>query len=251
MLKDLLEGLGLNSREIKVYMAVLDKQRVIPAQIAQITKLNRPTIYGIAKKLVARGLLIEDLGGKALYLMPASPIELKALIKKEQEESRSKISIIEELSQEISVAKSASNYPVPKIRFIEERGLENYLYTRSPAWEESIKQYDNCWWGFQDHFFVEQYTKWIDWYWKQAPKDIVLRLLSNRAEIEKKIGKRYPRREIKPWENSEGFTATTWIVGDYIVMITADEKPFYLVEIHDKRMAHNMREVFKNLWELV
>jgi len=251
MIKNTLQDLGLNSREIKVYMTVLDKQKVTPAQIAQLTKINRPTVYNIAKKLSARGLLIEDLGGKVLYLLPASPAELKELIKREEKEVRSRINVIEDLSHELLAAKSATTYSVPKIRFIEEDKLESYLYARSPVWDESIKQYDNYWWGFQDHSFVEEYIEWIDWYWNQAPQDVRLRLLSNQANVEQRIGKKYNRREIKPWEKSEGFTATTWVLGDSIVMIITNEKPFYLVEICDKTMAHNTREVFKNLWELI
>ena len=42
---------------------------------------------------------------------------------------------------------------------------------------------------------------------------------------------------------------TLWIVGDYIIMIQTLEKPFYLVEIKDAVLSHNMREVFKKLWK--
>ncbi len=251
MIKELLAGMGLNAKESRIYMVVLERQRVTPAQVAKITKINRPTVYGIVKKLSARGLLVEDLGSKTLYVMPTPPGDLAQLVKKEEEDSRAKIKLIEELSRELLAAKSGATYPVPKIRFIEEADLEKYLYARSPVWGESIGQYDKCWWGFQDQSFVEKYLGWIDWYWHHAAKDITLRLLSNQADIEKKVGNRYARREIKPWDKSENFTATTWILGDYIVMIRTSAAPFYLVEIHDATMAHNLRETFKNLWGLV
>ena len=40
----------------------------------------------------------------------------------------------------------------------------------------------------------------------------------------------------------------TIILEDYIVMASTRQHPFYLVEIHDATLAHNMREVFKKLW---
>lgn len=46
------------------------------------------------------------------------------------------------------------------------------------------------------------------------------------------------------------FTATTWICGDSQIMISTRQHPFYLVEIHDKTMAHNTKEIFRKLWNL-
>ena len=46
------------------------------------------------------------------------------------------------------------------------------------------------------------------------------------------------------------FTSSVWIAGDYIVMASTRQHPFYLFEIHDATLAHNMRETFKKLWSL-
>jgi hypothetical protein len=45
------------------------------------------------------------------------------------------------------------------------------------------------------------------------------------------------------------FTATQAVLGDYVIYAMTDEKPFYMIEIHDRVMAHNFRQVFKLLWE--
>ena len=50
------------------------------------------------------------------------------------------------------------------------------------------------------------------------------------------------------WVGENDFTGTLWITGDYTTMIQTAERPFYVVEIHDAVLAHNMREVFKHLW---
>jgi hypothetical protein len=75
-------------------------------------------------------------------------------------------------------------------------------------------------------------------------------MFSNNSEIEKEMGdKEITRRMIRFWDDKNNFTSTQWIVGEYIISIVTKEKPYYLVEIHDAVMAHNMREVFKKLWE--
>ena len=105
------------------------------------------------------------------------------------------------------------------------------------------------WFGFQDHTFVEKFEKWIDWSWDKATQPIKLKLLTNESDIEEKMkAKKYSdRRMLKFWNNNE-FTGTQWIIGSYIVLIVTKQHPYYLVEIHDSVMAHNMREVFKTIW---
>jgi hypothetical protein len=109
---------------------------------------------------------------------------------------------------------------------------------------------DNIWYGFQDHSFVENYQDWIDWTVKRFKGTrYEVRLFSNASRIEEKMEGRIPERNIKFLKDSR-FTATTWVIGDYLVMISTSKAPFYLVEIYDALMAENMREVFKNMWEV-
>lgn len=251
-MKALLQKLGLDAHEVAVYATVVKQGKTTPALIARLTKINRPTVYNVCKKLVTRGLLIEDLGDKTLKLVPTPPQELKGVLKRDEEELRRRAKLVEELANELSLAKSSASYPVPKIRFIEQERLNDYLYSQTPAWDASIGRFDNIWWGFQDHTFVEQYREWIEWYWAQSHQKIELFMLSNSAPIEETMKqKQITRRHIKPWTKSVSFSATTWVLGDYLVMIVTDKEPHYLVEIHDARMAHNFRELFKNIWGLI
>jgi hypothetical protein len=45
------------------------------------------------------------------------------------------------------------------------------------------------------------------------------------------------------------FSATTWVTGEYVIMLYTQQHPHYLIEIHDARFSQNMRELFKQLWE--
>ncbi len=252
MIKDILKKLGLDDKEIAVYQVVLKYKKTTPAFVGLHTKISRPTVYSICERLTARGLLVKDLGNRNLAFTPAPSEELTQLLRKDKEELISKEKLISELTNELSMLKSGTNYPVPKIRFIEQESIEQYLYTQTEVWNESIFKSDGYWWGFQDHTLVEHYNGWINWFWQNNPQNAKVRLLSNSSKIEKKMeDKQYTLREIKYWNKSKLFSATTWINGDYIVMIVTDKEPHYLVEIHDKRMAENFREVFKNIWDLV
>ena len=192
------------------------------------------------------------MGGKTKYLVARPPKDLSALVQKDKKQIAEKEKLIEKAIAELHSFTKDTKYSIPKIVFIGDDDLENYLYKQSPVWNESILKKDNTatWWGFQDRNFVAHYEPWIDWYWESCPssKKISLKLLSNESAEEIK-SKKFERRKIKFFEASENFTGTLWINGDYLVMVVTGKRPHYLVEIHDETLAHNLREVFKGMWK--
>lgn len=249
MINDLLSQLGFGEKEIKVYLALLQHGKLSPASLAKITSLNRTTIYSTAKELAQKGVIAEDLGGKTLYLVAKDPHDLDYLAQKEEKQLREKQAIIKNAVIELQAIAKPTQYTIPKIVFVAQDEVENHLYKAAARWDESILKYDGTWWGYQDHTFVDSYEKWIDWYWETGsnPKTS-LKLLSNEAaeQIKKK---KFGRRQIQFWKESHNFKTTTWILGDYLVMIVTNQKPHYLVEIHDAVLAHDQREIFKAIWK--
>jgi len=248
MINDLLKQLGFGDKEIKVYLTLLQHGKLSPASLAKIVGLNRSTVYSLAKELTTKGVIAEDLGGANMFLIAKPPQDLEMLATKEETQLREKKAVIKNAVEELQSITKSTQYTIPKIIFKAQDEVENYLYQQTPLWDKSIVKYDATWWGFQDHTFVQNYEKWIDWYWeKGSDLKTRLKLLSNEAaeQIKKK---KFERRQIRFWQESHNFTATTWILGDFVVMIVTNQRPHYLVEIHDAALAHNMREVFKGIW---
>ncbi|MEI6022272.1 MAG: helix-turn-helix domain-containing protein [bacterium] len=251
MLEKILTDLGLGIKEQSLYKIILEKGKVPATTLSRLAKINRTTVYSVAKELLQKGLIVEDLGGKTTYYSPAPVSELDRLIIKEKERIAQKEHTIKDLKEVVQSFPSSTAYSVPKIRFIEEGDLEHYLHEATPRWIESQRATQELtWWGFQDHTFAEKYEKWIDWFWKKAPQEIDLKLFSNDSDIEVQMKEKdISRRMIRFWSGESNFTSTQWVVGEYVVSVLTKEKPYYLVEIHDAVLAHNMREVFKELWK--
>lgn len=252
MINEILQQLGFNQKQIAIYLAILENGKILPSNLAKITGINRTTVYAVTKELINKGVVIEDLAGKTAYLVALPPSNLSTLAQREERELQNKKILIDQAIGELQELSKNTKYSVPKITFIYEQDLEDFLYKQSPIWNESILKTDGIWWGFQDPSFVESYQKWIDWYWKKSvPKTLKLQLLTNLSDIEKKmVNADFQQRVMKFWNNND-FTASTWINGDYLVLIQTQKKPFYLVQIHDKLMAYNMREIFKAIWKTV
>lgn len=248
MISDLLQQLGFGNKEIALYLAVLQQGKVTASNVAKLTKINRTTVYSTAKELIEKGVITEDIGGTTTYLVARPPQDLMQLVVKQEREVQEKKKTIEKAVLELRTLAGEAKYSIPKIVFISEDKLEDYLYKQTPVWNKSMVDTKSMYWGFQDASFVKHYEKWIDWYWeKSGVPQVDLRLLSNEsAEVIKR--KKFPRRLIKFWKGGTDFTATTWIMGDYVAMIITSQRPHYLVEIHDTVLAHNMRELFKGIW---
>ena len=243
-----LKKLGFNDKEAEVYLAILKQGKASPALISRLTKINRSTVYAVAKNLEEKGIVAQDLAGKIIFFT-ALPLEnLNTIIKKEEDVIEEKKKIIALAIAELTPLTKGKNYSVPKIRFVEDDDIENFLYQQMQKWNDNARQTDGACWGFQDHTFAEKYQKWI--LWANKTFKLKVNLLSNDSKIEHKLKKEFDEaRKIVFWKKDVDFSSSIWIMGDYLIMIITRQKPYYLVEINDTVLAYNLREVFKQIWK--
>lgn len=239
--------LGLNENEREVYLAVLKAGKIAPHRVAADTGVNRTTVYSIVKKLGKMGLIVEDLGSKVAYLSAEKPDALVALLEREQQELEKQKEVARTLSRELASMGKGATYSVPRIRFVEEDDLSDFLYKQIGVWNASGLAVDNTWWGYHDNTFTEQYGDWIDWSWKCGPPGMKVQSFSNAAEVELDVHQKHPDRTMRPLPDA-GFDSSLWVIGDYTIMVSTRQKPHYLVEIHDTVLTRNQRQLFKSLW---
>ena len=255
MIDDMLKQLGFSEKEILVYLTILENGKISPAIISSLANIKRPTVYAVGKELLKRGVITEDMEGPGGYFVALPPEHLLEAVKREEQQIAEKKKIIKEAIGELESLPKSKSYSVPKMRFIDEYNVKDFLYRQVPVWEASMIRTKNpTWWGFQDHTFVEnkELREWIEWYWKRAPQEIDLKLISNDSQIETEMKeKNFSKRLIRYWKKNSQFTATNWILGDYVIFVMSKHRPHYLVEIHDAVYAENMRQVFQNVWEVI
>lgn len=249
MSTDHLTKLGFTKRESTLYRVLLTHGRLTATEAAKLTGISRPTVYSVAKELIRKGVITEDVGGSSRIYVAQPPQSLVVLANREERRLEEKRTLIAGAVKELESIALSDKYSVPKLVFIQEEQLDDYLYKQSENWNASMKKRDGIFWGFQDQTFPEQFEKWIDWYWQKKPS-IILQLVSNQSPIEQKMEQKgYGNRRIRFSRKSTQFTGTTWVMGDYVVMIATRHHPFYLVEIHDELFAENLRNILKDAWE--
>lgn len=249
-----LAQIGLKDKEISIYLTLLKQGRLKPADIATLTKINRATVYNILQSLVSRGIIAEDVSGTTSYFTSLPPENLINLTRDAKREIEEKESLIAKAVNELALLQSEHTYPVPKMRLIEESSLEKFLYDNTVKWQKAIIAGDGVWWGFQDKKFAEKYQKWIDFTWttdQSTHLNYIPKVFTNTSKTELELAKKYEKsgRTAKILNDIE-LTANMWVCGDYLVMIVVDQKPNYLIEIHDAMMAKNIKGIFKKLWSI-
>ena len=250
-MQEMLKNIGLSDNEIEVYLAVLRLGKISYGGLSKNVELNRTTLYGVAKSLLKKGLIHEDIGSNRKYLMVSDPKELLYPIEREQRLlDQKKVAALNAIN-EISKVPRKDKHFEPKIKFVEEAHIESFLFKHTDKWNASIKKYDRMWWGFQDATSVKIYNRWLSEWWKQtSSKNIGSRIITNVSEAERMLNNKHPDRVHKYLDNEEEeFSGSMWIAGDYIITIVSKQHPHYLIETHDPIMASNLRGVFKQLWK--
>jgi len=245
-----LKQLGFNEKEVTVYLALLAHGKLTPATLAKLTKINRATVYNVAKSLQGKGVVSDDLSGKTLYFTALPAESLREVVERPMRELEEKRAVVEQAVKELNVVSAQVEYPVPSIHFVEEYELQDFLFGNIAKWQTSVRSVDSAWWGVQDNTVLDVCAPFIHWYWtKPIRKGVSMNFVGNDSPEERNILARHlmPEREVR-FSKDMLFTSSIWVGGDYLVMIVTRQHPFYAVEIHDKTLAHNMREVFKKLW---
>ena len=199
MIYETLKKLGFSDKETEIYLTILQQGKIAPADVAKLTKINRSTVYDVSKELIRRGIIAEDLGSSVRYFAARPPQDLEVLTQKEEEVLSEKKRLVTSAVTELSALAKSTRYSVPKIQFFSENEIEQFLYRQTPIWDESMRNSDGIWWGFQDYTLVEHYLKWIEWYWTQDGHTETIQILSNTKQDEAvtRGAKFHPRRNIK------------------------------------------------------
>ncbi len=119
-----LKDIGLSEKAAAVYAAVLELGAAFPSKVAEITKLNRTTVYHLLTDLAVKGLVTEIERKKKLCYQIEKPARLinftKSQIRLAEERAERATKLLPEIEGLYSLTPSK-----PRVRFFE--GLEGIL----------------------------------------------------------------------------------------------------------------------------
>ncbi len=250
MIEEKLQQLGLRENETLVYLCVLENAEIAPSEVAKKTNLSRPTVYAIGKELVKKGLILEEDRSSGLRFLATPPETILREVEASKREAEARLVLAKSLVPELSLLPKSQSYSVPKVRFIEESQMLEYIYKKSDDWDKSALGRDATWWGVQDSSLVRQLNEWLTWYWKRSDPMIQTKIITNEKEEGHSFeGQANFRRQMKYWNMGGNIRTTQLVFGDYILIVNTHTTPHSLFEIHDAVTAEGLRQVFRGIWE--
>ncbi|MBU0957701.1 MAG: hypothetical protein KKF56_02720 [Nanoarchaeota archaeon] len=88
-MKEILQELGLNEKESKIYLELLKQKSCTASKIAKLTNLNRTTAYLELENLMKLGLVNYVIKESKRYYQPSSPTKLIEILDSKKEKVKS------------------------------------------------------------------------------------------------------------------------------------------------------------------
>ena len=229
---------GLNEKETKVYLFLLERGLNNAQEISKQTGIIRQTVYELLNKLEHMGLVCEINQNKKTFFEASKPDKLISLIEEKKKIIDSVMPSLSELGKGIASRSNAKLFRgIKRIKAINEEVLKSKeIKTILPKFGED----------FMKEFYVGNFSI------KRIEKKIPIKIL--RGEIETEFQKSIDTdkkafREVKFLKDLSEIKTQYIIYENSLAVISFHEEPFGVI-IEDEFVYHSINLFFDLLWHL-
>ncbi len=239
-----LENLGLNQKESKVYIALLELGQASAQEVSSKTALNRATTYVILESLIKKELVRNLIRKKKTFFTVESPLQIIEMLNDKQKDISSKLDVAKEIMPELEMLCRVTSQKA-KVKFYEGKEgvlmIQKDLFKEKPRIVEEIFNLNNT----LDVFPPSP----ADHRKKSDKKKIKVRSIA--IYDPKKIVPKLPllykeERKYLPY-NKFPFNADFSIYKNKVVLLSWRKKIMGIV-IENKDIADAMRSLFTLAW---
>lgn len=242
-IRKLLEKIGLDDREVEVYLALLPLTSARASDIAKASKQSRSHTYLILRSLRDKGLVSEVEKGKVIEFVAEPPNRLMAYLQDREEEMRRLQVMTERVLPQLETLSTTLDGQ-PRVTFL--TGLEGMKRVYRDAMVEEfhgIFNPESMYNVFGDNVFLNIFGKEAHF----RGKDLLIDNASSKRYISE-IPK-HEEYQIRLLPKSVGFTSDTLIYGDTICLFAYDDERT-IVRIENKNLANTFRAWHGVMWEV-
>ncbi len=234
-----LRKIGLNEKESKVYLTLLELGDSLASEIAKKTNINRSLLYSFLDELIEKGIVTYILKNNVRFYRAAEPNKILSMLK-EKENIFSSI-----LPDLISLHKPKTKKPIVEILEGKE-GIKTIL-------NDLIKQ-NKEWFAFNiPGKGPEILGPTVHAFEKERQKaKIILNVICVRTKQGLKRGKEFSQMKhtnVRYVPEKYESPASNWIYGDRIVIIFWYKEFPFAIRIIDKNLADSYKNYFKVFWQ--
>lgn len=231
---EILERVGLNPNEARVYLALLELGPSLAGKITEKSKVNRRTVYDVLESLIDKGLVSYIVEANRKVFEATDPIRFLELLKEREKE-------IEEVLPELKAKRESSKEKQEATIFRGKKGIKTIF--------EDILRYKENWvFGSHGRFkevlgpFFEQYQR------RKKMLKIHTKLLLSERLRRSAIVKLTPG-ETRFLKKEYDSPVSTIIYSDKVATIIWTDEPIGLV-IKGKEVSDSFKNYFNIMWEI-
>lgn len=243
-----LRALGLEDKEVKIYLSCLAHDAPTPTLIAKLTGIKRATVYFYLERLKEKGLIEWEIHKARKHISPTPPREgLKRYLAKKKEEVKRSENLVEQLLSSIGKVPQGKT---PESKVYNYEGEEGIRF----AIEKLLSSRKVIYWIGSMETFISAVGE-ERWYKMFTVRRLELGTITQ-GITDRRILK-YPRfSEMKDGKRSFRFLKDNFelpvllgIFGDNIVFFSLQGKNMRVVLIENALMSQMLKFFFKALWD--
>lgn len=235
-----LQNLGLDDKEVKIYLALLELGSGTVQEVATKSGVNRTNIYNFIGPLKTKGIISEVKEGDKIILIPENP---DTLVKRAEKN-------YEDIKTALPELMGIFNLPgtKPKVRFYEGvKGLQH-------AYNEMLNSEEKAIYGFSDYKKLFEAIP-EDWAWnfpiRRKSKKMFFYCIAKDDEMGKELKTKDDNqlRETRLVKNLQLDTEIN-IYGNKVMMVSF-RRPYSAIIIEDRAIAMSMKSIWQGWWNLL
>lgn len=134
-----LQKFDLSENEAKVYLACLELNSSSVQQIANRSKLNRVTVYGIIEGLLKKGFLREEKEKNKKRIAAYPPMKLYDIVSRREDKLKRQINLLDSLVPDLKSISKNKNSKTNIIYYEGEEGIRNWASDALEASDELLE----------------------------------------------------------------------------------------------------------------
>ncbi|HII71774.1 TPA: hypothetical protein HA265_03390 [Candidatus Woesearchaeota archaeon] len=229
---EILEDLGFEGREIRIYLALLRSGSSTALQISKETRIDRTTTYDILERLIDKGVVSSIVKNRTRHFSALSPKDL--LVHYQQ-----KFSSLQDILPELDRIARSQSEPVSCELFQGKEGLKTVLKDLIAAKKDykaiGIRK------EFEDilGFFNDQGVLKLDEF-----------NVKEQAIVERGVEFRKVKKGLYRYLSKRLLSPVTTILYDDVTVFIIWAEPYFAIRVKNKTFSKSQNEYFRLLWQI-
>jgi sugar-specific transcriptional regulator TrmB len=246
-LEESLTKLGLNEKEIEVYLYLVTNGGTTPLDISRGTKVNRTTAYRILDKFNQMSLVSETLEGKTSIFEANDPKSLHSLLVQKESELQLLKQTLNSLVEDLSSIQCTKGGSSKVLHYRGKEGVKQLLWNTLSANDEVVGYGYIDWNAVVGRIYAERLRQEYV-YRKLKAREVQNFDIPDYTEEDTYKKKLYQLRIIP--ESVLKINHDTYIYNNVYAVCYFYKEEYWGVEIYNENIANAQKQIFEILWKI-